>query len=168
MSAEATGGDGQAPSIEARLRRLEDRERIQHLLHDYCRALDLMDLEIIESLFTVDCVVSYGPAERMESHGAHAVAAALRRLWRWSRTSHHLSNIQIDFETDDRVQAVSYVIAWHERPNGSTGTLWGQYHDVIVRTRLGWRIARRRQVMNGNDAGFDVAIHKLERRLPPA
>jgi ketosteroid isomerase-like protein len=162
MSADRT-----PPSIEARVRRLEDREAIAHILNDYCRALDLMDLPAIRALFTEDCLVSYGPAASMESRGAEAVSNALRRLWRWSRTSHHLSNIQVTFETDNRARAVSYVIAWHERPNGSTGTLWGQYHDVVVRTAAGWRIAERRQVMNGNDAGFDVGIHRLARRPPP-
>src|SRR5690349_18294394 len=78
-----------------------DRE----VLHKYCRALDLMDLEAIAVLFTEDCVVEYGPEERLRSKGAAGVAASLQRLWRWRRTSHHLSNIQIRFEGADRAFA---------------------------------------------------------------
>ena len=153
--------------MDQRLRQLVDRDDIAHLLHEYCRGLDLMDLAVIAGVFTEDCVVEYGPDEHLRSRGANGVATALRRLWRWKRTSHHLSNIQVTFEDDDHARAVSYVIAWHERPDGSTATLWGQYHDRVVRTDRGWRIAERRQLMNGNDAGFDVNIFRLDRRLPP-
>lgn len=152
---------------DKRMRGLADRVEIADVLNEYCRTLDLMDLDTLGRLFTADCVVEYGPEQHLRSVGAAAVSAALQRLWRFTRTSHHLSNIQISLDGDDEAAAVSYVIAWHERPDGSTATLWGQYHDRLVRTIEGWRIARRRQVMNGNDAGFRVNIHKLERRRPP-
>jgi hypothetical protein len=51
--------------------------------------------------------------------------------------------------------------------DGRTATLFGQYHDHLVRRGSGWRIAERRQFMNGSDAGFTVAIHPLSRRPPP-
>ena len=146
------------------LQALADRAAITELLHGYCRALDAMDLDAIPALFTGDCVVSYGP--RLESRGARQLAADLARLWRWRRTSHHLSNVTVRIDRD-RAEAESYVIAWHEAPDGQTATLFGQYHDRLLRTAEGWRIAERRQVMNGNDAGFKVAIHPLLRRPPP-
>ncbi|MFN6954087.1 MAG: nuclear transport factor 2 family protein [Acetobacteraceae bacterium] len=145
-------------------RTLADRAAIADLLHAYCRALDGMDLDAIPALFTEDCIVSYGP--RLESRGSARLAADLARLWRWRRTSHHLSNVTIRVE-GDRAEAESYVIAWHEAPDGGTATLFGQYRDRLVRTADGWRIAERRQFMNGNDAGFTVAIHPLPRRPPP-
>lgn len=148
------------------LRQLLDRQEITDLLHEYCRTLDLMDLQALAAVFTEDCLVDYGPEERLQSHGAAGVARDLRRMWRWSRTSHHLSNVQITFEDEDHANGISYLIAWHERPDGSTGTLWGQYHDQFVRTAAGWRIARRRLLMNGNDRGFDVNINRFD-RLPP-
>lgn len=143
---------------------LADRAAITDLLHAYCRALDEMDLGAIPALFTEDCVVSYGP--RLESRGAARLAADLARLWRWRRTSHHLSNIVVRVE-GDRAEAASYVLAWHEAPDGRTATLFGQYRDRLVRTAQGWRIAERTQLMNGNDAGFTVGIHPLPRRPPP-
>lgn len=153
--------------MDHRLTELLDRQDITHLLHEYCRGLDVMDLDAVARVFTDNCVVEYGPEPRLRSCGAAALASDLRRLWRWSRTSHHLSNIQVAFEDESHARALSYVIAWHERPDGSTGSLWGQYHDRLVRTDSGWRIAERRQVMNGNDAGFDVNIPRLERHNPP-
>ncbi len=147
--------------------RLADRQEISDLLIEYCRALDLMDLPAIARVFTEDCEVEYGPEERLRSHGAAGVAKSLERMWRWARTSHHLSNIQIAFDGTDRARAVSYVLAWHERPDRTTATVMGQYHDELLRGKNGWRIARRRMEMNGSDAGFTVNLHRTRRKAPP-
>lgn len=143
---------------------LSDRVSIIDLLNSYCRALDRMDLDTIPLLFTETCVVSYGP--HLESHGSRQLAVDLQRLWRWRRTSHHLSNLMVKVD-GDIATAESYVIAWHEAPDGLTATLFGQYHDQLLRTPEGWRIDKRRQVMNGCDTGFKLAIHPLQRRPPP-
>ena len=153
---------------EADRHRLADRQEIAELLVEYCRALDLMDLLAIARVFTEDCEVEYGPEERLRSRGALGVAKSLERMWRWARTSHHLSNVQIAFEGPDLARSVSYVLAWHERPDGSTATVMGQYHDSLLRRSDGWRIARRRMEMNGCDAGFTVNLHRTARRVAPA
>ena len=148
--------------------RLADLQEISDLLIEYCRALDLMDLPAIAAVFTGDCEVEYGPEDRLRSRGAVGVAKSLERMWRWARTSHHLSNIQIAFEGEHRARSVSYVLAWHERPDGTTATVMGQYHDELVHGKSGWRIARRRMEMNGSDAGFTVNLHRTRRSKPPA
>jgi 3-phenylpropionate/cinnamic acid dioxygenase small subunit len=147
--------------------RLADQQEIADLLSEYCRALDLMDLAAIAAVFTPDCRVEYGPEERLQSRGAQGVAKSLERMWRWARTSHHLSNIQIDFEGPERARSVSYVLAWHERPDGSSATVMGQYHDRLLRGPGGWRIEERRMEMNGCDAGFTVNLHRTPRRPAP-
>ena len=148
--------------------RLADRQEISELLVEYCRALDVMDLAAIARVFTADCEVEYGPEDRLRSRGSAGVAKSLERMWRWARTSHHLSNIQIAFDGADHARSISYVLAWHERPDGSTATVMGQYHDRLVRTDKGWRIATRRMEMNGSDAGFTVNLHCTKRQGPPA
>ncbi|MGG5821274.1 nuclear transport factor 2 family protein [Falsiroseomonas sp. HW251] len=149
------------------LREFGDRIAIAEVLARYCRHLDEMNLDGIPPLFTRDCLVSYGPDPLLESHGAEALARSLQRLWRWSRTSHHLSNIEISFDDDAHARVRSYVIAWHERDDGSTATLFGSYCDEFLRDGEIWRIARRRQEMHGSDAGFRVNLHRLARRPPP-
>jgi ketosteroid isomerase-like protein len=146
---------------------LRDRQEITDVIYEYCRALDAMDLDALAALFTVDCEVDYGP--QIQSHGAAALRRDLERMWRWARTSHHSSNVQIDFVDADTATACSYVMAWHEAPDGTTATMMGQYHDRLRRGPSGWRIAERRQVMTGNDAGFTVGINRFERLpRPPA
>ena len=147
--------------------RLKDRQAITDVLVQYCRALDLMDLPAVAALFTDDCVVEYGAGEFLRSRGSAALRKSLERMWRWSRTSHHLSNVLIRFEGDDAAVSSSYVHAWHERPDGSTATILGQYHDRFVRRPEGWRISERRMLMNGCDAGFTVNINRLDRAPAP-
>lgn len=151
-----------------RLRRICDREEITRVLNEYCCALDRMDLPRLCELFTQDCRVEYGPEEWLQSRGAAALEASLARMWRWARTSHHLSNVRIDFNGDDEAAVRSYVQAWHERPDGGTGTILGQYHDRFVRQAAGWRIAERRMLMNGSDGDFSVNIGRLQRIPAPA
>jgi len=147
--------------------RLADRQAITDVLVQYCRALDLMDLPALVALFTDDCVVEYGSGEFLRSRGSEALQKSLARMWRWSRTSHHLSNVLIRFEGEDDAVSSSYVHAWHERPDGSTATIFGQYRDRFVRRDQGWRISERRMFMNGCDAGFTVNINRLDRAPPP-
>jgi ketosteroid isomerase-like protein len=147
------------------LAELRDRQEITELIYEYCRTLDEMDLDALVALFTPDCVVDYGP--QIRSEGATALRRDLARLWRWARTSHHSGAVQITFDGPDSAAVRSYVLAWHEAPDGSTATMMGQYHDQVRRTASGWRIATRRQVLTGNDAGFAVPINPFERRPDP-
>ena len=151
----------------SRINTIEDERAITHLLTEYCLALDSMDLESIAGVFTEDCVVEFGPDERLNSRGRKQVAKSLERMWRWARTSHHLSNVKIRFEGADRAFSTSYVLAWHERPDKTTATIYGQYHDELSRETDGWRIRKRTMYMNGNDAGFTVDIHPFNRARPP-
>jgi ketosteroid isomerase-like protein len=148
-------------------RELIDRQQINEVLIEYCGALDQMDLARLAALFTDDCVVNYGPDPRLQSRGASALRKSLQRMWRWSRTSHHLGNVLIEFSCENEALVRSYVFAWHERPDGSTATIFGQYHDAFVREDGRWRIAERRMLMNGCDAGFTVNINRLERQPAP-
>ena len=153
--------------IDERVRRLCDTEDITWVLNEYCNALDRMDLPRLSALFTQDCLVEYGPEEWLRSRGAAALEQSLARMWRWARTSHHLSNVQVEFQGDGEARVRSYVQAWHERPDGATATVFGQYHDRLVRLGNGWRIAERRMFMNGCDSGFSVNIVPFERIPPP-
>jgi SnoaL-like protein len=146
---------------------MDDRLAITRLLHRYCAMLDSMELELVRELFTPDCTVIYGPDERMQSHGAENLAVSLRRLHRFARTSHHLSNIDLDLEGDE-ARGRSYVIAWHQHPDGRSQTLYAEYHDRIVRTNDGWRIAERRQLTHGSDVPWDLPLTLSDERRRPA
>ncbi len=147
---------------------LVDRQSIVNVLVGYCNALDRMDLDELASLFTEDCHVAYGPDEKLQSRGSAALKSSLERMWRWARTSHHLSNVLVGFDDADNARAASYVLAWHERPDGTTATVFGQYRDRLVRSGGRWLIAERKMLMNGSDQGFTLELFELDRRDPPA
>ena len=143
-----------------------DRLELMRLLHRYCAMLDSMELELVHELFTPDCTVVYGPDERMQSRGADNLAVSLRRLWRFVRTSHHLSNIDLDFDGPDAAHGRSYILAWHQHPDGKTQTLFAEYHDRFVRTGAGWRISERRQLTHGSDVPWDLPLALSDERRP--
>ena len=157
------------PPADAVVQELVDKQAITDVLYSYCAFLDKMDLEGLGALFTEDCTVDYGPESRLRSSGAEGLRRDLARMWRWARTSHHLSNVMVTLDADGAVaDTLSYVLAWHERPDGSTATMMGRYEDRLVRGTDGrWRISSRRQVLTGNDAGFDVNINRFERLARP-
>jgi ketosteroid isomerase-like protein len=149
------------------LRRIEDRQAIADLLVDYCRHLDRLDLAALAALFAEDCRVTYGADPRLAAEGREALAASLARMWRWRRTAHHLTHARIWLDGADAARAESYVIAWHQRPDGATATAHGRYLDRLVRTAEGWRIAERRMDLNGAEGAFRVAIPDAPRPPPP-
>jgi len=144
-----------------------DRAAIADLLADYCRHLDAMDLGALADLFTDDATVTYGEAPALNAIGRGAIAASLARMWRWRRTAHHLTTVRLWADGPGAAQSEARVIAWHERPDGSTATVHGRYLDRLLRTADGWRIAHRRMEELGSDAGFTVPLHPAPRAAPP-
>jgi hypothetical protein len=125
--------------------------------------MDLLDMDLLADTFTEDGFLDIGPEPRLQTRGASAIREAMKRMKRFARSSHHLSNIQIEFQGTDRARCVSYIWAWHEMADGQSGTMMGQYHDDFVRTPKGWRILTRQLKMSGNDAGFRLNVHRAAR-----
>jgi hypothetical protein len=142
---------------------IRDRLAINDLLHAYCRHVDLLEVRELGQLFTDDCIVDYGPGLGGPHRGRDVLETALARgLRRFSATSHHLSNIEVDLD-GDRAAAISYVLAWHRMANSSPdAVLYGQYHDHCVRAGSGWRISERRLLVVG-EVGFPIAWNPIGR-----
>jgi hypothetical protein len=123
--------------------RIQAERQIERLLFDYAFHLDMNHPEALAALFVDDCEVSYAP-----NFGAQGLAAYRETLngigSYFQATSHHVSNIAIDFTGDSEARVRSVLLAWHryrrERPDG---WLWGQYHDIVVRDGERWKFKRR-------------------------
>lgn len=134
-------------NLLATVQRLVDEEAIRRVLFDYANYLDLNETASLVKLFTEDCHIAYGA-----DHGADGIEAYRETLESekfgvgafFAGTSHHVSNVVIDFADDDTANVRSVLYAWHkynrDRPDG---ILMGQYHDIVVRTEDGWKIKRR-------------------------
>jgi hypothetical protein len=141
------------------------RQRIADVIHAYCLHVDRNEPKKVAALFSTDCVVDYGPGLGGPIDGAEALAAALAPgLARFEATHHQVSNIQLAFESRNRATGLTYVTAWHRFPGDTPdATLYGQYHDVFVRTHGQWQIAERRLRASGQ-TGFDIAWTPIGRR----
>jgi hypothetical protein len=129
------------PSLHAQ--QLVASEQIRRLIFDYAFHLDMNHPNELADLFVEDCVVIYGP--NFGAEGREAYKKTLEGIGTYFvATSHHVSNISIDFRSDDEATVRSVVYAWHRysrsRPDG---ILWGQYHDTVVRVNGEWRFKRR-------------------------
>jgi len=141
------------------LEQLLDRQEITAVMAAYARWADLNQPEQQAATFVEDCRVSYHPGDWIS--GRAALTEKLRTaLARYAQTSHHVSNIEIDFEGRGTATAQSAVIAWHRRHDGSEWTLYGRYVDRWTRTAQGWRLAER-ELRAAGAAGRD------DRELPP-
>ena len=141
------------------LRQLLDRQEIMAMMAAYTRCADLNQPEQQAEVFVQDGRVKYHPADWIVGRGA-LVEALRTALARYSNTSHHLGNIEIDFEGPDSAAAQSTVIAWHRRHDGSEWTMYGRYVDCWTRTEQGWRLAER-ELRAAGAVGRDAS------QLPP-
>ena len=125
------------------LRQLVDKDSIVDLVHQYSYCVDHRLYDEVVDLFTEDCTVDYGP-----SWPPVRTRAALRQMFGhpdggFRATSHHNANVLVTFEDEDNATVRTSVYAWHKQTDEITPRLWGYYHDSVVRTSEGWRIATR-------------------------
>jgi ketosteroid isomerase-like protein len=130
-------------SLEQKLDRIVAEGAIKRLIYDYAFHLDMNHPKELADLFIEDCTVVYGP--NFGAVGREAYAKTLEGIGTYFvGTSHHVSNIVIDFKGENEAEVRSVVYAWHrysrERPDSH---VWGQYHDVVVRVEGEWRFKRR-------------------------
>jgi uncharacterized protein (TIGR02246 family) len=146
------------------IQRLADGVAIRSVLHAYCDAVDRNDIEAAAALFTEDCRYDFAPG--FQGAGREALREVVAAVGQFSATSHHLSNVEVEFEGNGRASSVAYLFAWHrfpDHPSRADAYLWGRYVDALVRTPEGWRIAERRMEIVGHD-NFDVPWHGIGRR----
>jgi len=117
-----------------------DTLAIQQLLALYGHVIDEREWWRADELFTASAVYDMSDFGLGVVHGA----AAIRELW--SRPdalhplAHHATNVIVSEDPDGSVRVLSKGLG--VGPNGRVGSV--VYHDVVVRTDVGWRFAARR------------------------
>ena len=128
---------------ETQVNRLIEERAIERILFDYAYYLDMNMPEKMSPLFVDDCEVSYAP--NFGAVGIEAYKLTLDGIGTFFKgTSHHVSNIVIDWVSDTEATVRAAVLAIHrytkERPDG---ILYGQYHDVVVKRDGQWKFKTR-------------------------
>ena len=133
--------------LDARVRRLEDREEIHALLMAYRRALDEKDFEGYAQLFGDDGVFTAGD---FRATGAEEILAMLRSMVpeflaaEGGDDLHLVANVDIEVGDDDTARARSTWV-YLVRGEGDVPELskLGHYEDVLRRVDGRWRFAQR-------------------------
>jgi 3-phenylpropionate/cinnamic acid dioxygenase small subunit len=121
----------------------EDRQDISDVLLRYATGIDRRDWTLFRTAFVEDCELDYG--EIGAWHGIDAVTDFMETSHAAAgHTMHRLTN-QVIAVDGDRAQARTYVDGLIMFGDGNSGVnAVGFYDDDVIRTAIGWRIARRR------------------------
>jgi ketosteroid isomerase-like protein len=128
------------------LQEISDRLEIQDLIARYCHAIDRLELDELDSIFTEDAVIDYtafgapraGLAEMksfladvlaMHASYYHLAATSTITIDGDAAECHTICHNPMVLRRDGRPDLLYYCGLW--------------YHDRLVRTPAGWRIAER-------------------------
>jgi ketosteroid isomerase-like protein len=152
------------------LRQLLDRDAIRATLTRYCRGVDRADAALLASAYHTDAVDEHGACT---FSGAEIASGILAMTGNQRVTHHAITNMTIDFRSDDVAVCESYYQAWQtlladgeERILAATG----RYLDRFERRDGEWRIVHRLVVVDFAtflpDSGFTAARPDLGQRGP--
>ncbi len=128
---------------------LSDLREIERVYVRYCDLIDAKDFQRLGEVFTEDCVGDYRSTNGKIQMGlAPLVAHVTRGMGPGSdcgATHHNVCNVQVTV-AGDLARGRAHFYAVHQGINRCAGehyTRWGEYDDYWVRTKAGWRVARR-------------------------
>ena len=147
-----------------------NRLLIEAVLCDYCRGVDALDHDLIVGLFAEDAEFDFGFGRVHKGPTGVYRQISSNLSGTYSHTSHHISNIQIEFQGRNRATSRCYFMAWHRQlDDGATRRLYGRYFDDLALSDSGWKITRRRLLMAGEEGyppvpGQPTPFELIERR----
>ncbi len=134
-------------SIEFRLKRLEDKESIRHLLIDYGTFLDRRDFASFSRLFSEQNGEWIGGMGRAK--GRRAIQNLMEEKIGSNPTgpnlsSHHLfQNEHIDIDGNRAVAETKWVFVIQNRDEQPELMYLGHYEDQLIRDVDGWKFLKR-------------------------
>jgi uncharacterized protein (TIGR02246 family) len=136
---------------------LTDTRAIERLFADYAFHLDMNQPDALAALFTGDCEVSFSPGSDLV--GRENLRKRLDGIGTYfAATSHHISNIAIDFAGDDMADVRAVLFACHRyRDSRPDGLLYGQYRSRVVRLDAQWRFHYHR-LLTTMSTSFHIEI----------
>lgn len=89
--------------------RANDRAEIQHRIHQFCRAVDRLDLEELREVFHPDAHDDHGV---FKGSPDGFIAWARGRHETVAYSSHHMTNVYIEFVEENEAFAETYFFIW--------------------------------------------------------
>jgi hypothetical protein len=145
MSATQRRGDGMDF-----LQYAKDKHEIEQVYMLYCDLIDHKQFDGMTGVFTADAVGDYsaGPSKNIVHGVAPLIKSMHANLGAGSNcgpTHHNVVNFRVSVE-GDKAEARVHYYAVHRGLNAYEGQLysmWGEYHDFLIRTPEGWRVDKR-------------------------
>ena len=146
-AAQAQDSPAGAPTMEQRLRNVEDQLAIQRLITEYAVRLDAKDLAGYVDLFTENGIWQTGNTQR---HGRAEIMQMLQGLYGKTEVEpfgykgfRMVGNFQVEVD-GDHATARSRHVEYERGPKGNpTAILAGLYVDEFERVNGEWKIAHR-------------------------
>ena len=123
-----------------------DRIEIDDLLVRYSTAIDTKDFDLLDEVFTPDADCDYEVVGAFRGDRAAFKAWLTEVMAMFEFHMHYVTNRTVELD-GDAATAVSYLYNPCVLKDGDGQVLdeGGRYHDTLVRTPDGWRIAARRE-----------------------
>ena len=130
------------------LQDISDRIEINDLLIRYSKAIDQKDWKLLDTVFTPDAEVDYVSSGGIKGSYPEARAWLEKALAIFPITVHFVTNSEVTL-AGDRASARTAVYnpMFFKNPDGTLHhfAVGAYYVDELVRTKGGWRIAKRRE-----------------------
>jgi len=144
---------------------IQDHFAIRDVIQRYCRGVDRLDIELIDSVYWDD---SYDDHGLYKGPGKGFGAWVIPILRQFCQVQMHVlgqSNIELDA---DQAAVETYYVAYHGGENGAGKFIessGGRYVDTFSRRHGEWRIARRVVVLEWSHVqqGIEEAAFGLDR-----
>lgn len=132
---------------ENALQELLDKQEIYECLMRYCRGIDRIDEELLQSVYHPDAWDDHGDFKGPASEFILHVLTGLRS-GRHGANFHSISNVLIELD-GDVAYSEAYVTSWHPMTKDGISCNWifaGRYVDRFERRDGAWKIAHRMTV----------------------
>lgn len=134
-----------AVQYDDKIRELLDKQEIRDVLIRYCRGIDRLDPDLINSVYHPDATDSHGPAP-----GGDFGKLFIAHMQHCDRSLHSISNETIEID-GDVARCETYVHAVHyndytfkDEGEGTTAShVYARYNDRFERRNGEWKIASR-------------------------
>ncbi|WP_169514910.1 nuclear transport factor 2 family protein [Humibacter albus] len=126
-----------------------DRLEIAEVIARQSHIIDRGELEMLDTVFTADAIYDMSAAGLAVMKGVEALRDGALRLGAENPLAHHVTNVFIARDGGDEAEVDSkgFMLTSDDRMRSVT------HHDLLRRTTVGWRIARRTIVPQGAPLG---------------
>ena len=136
------------------MRALLDERSIHRLVLDYAQAVDRLDESLLRQVFTADAVLE-GPGWRFD--GIEQICTIIPTMRDMFAAAWHAVHQQTIHLNGDRAAGENYCAGRHLQKGGyaenQVVTMIIRYQDEYARTPEGWRMARRKEIIDWTEVG---------------